>query len=72
MLFIKRCRVLLLAAEKAELKGTVRLCSKRVDVALINYQRIRDFNQPVLSVLAKHDKPEWANIKASDAGNLDA
>jgi ATP-dependent DNA helicase PIF1 len=71
-LFMTRCRVALSAAEKTEFDTTVRLCAKRVDVALINHQCIRDFERPVLAVLAQHNNPIWANINAADAGNLDA
>jgi ATP-dependent DNA helicase PIF1 len=72
LLLMTRCRVTLSAAEKAQFDTTVRLCAKRVDVALINHQCIQDFEQPVLAVLAKHDDPKWANINANDAGNLKA
>jgi ATP-dependent DNA helicase PIF1 len=71
-LLMTRCRVALSTAEKVAFDTTVRLCAKRVDVALINYQYIRDFKRPVLAVSAKHDNPAWANINANDAGNLKA
>jgi ATP-dependent DNA helicase PIF1 len=71
-LLMTRCRVALSTAEKVAFDTTVRLCAKRVDVALINYQYIRDFKRPVLAVSAKHDNPAWANINANDAGNLEA